>query len=236
LPLLAFLFLAKSVYSQLAAEKVRRLGALLLSSAAVCLFIVNLYNTAEYLFHFRADPHYNPRWSPEIYSLSHYLNYHGFEVKRVICVDWGLHNQLHALAPKKLRSRMHDYWPAFRQLGSKDQGKQIAVLHHIFPEGKSLALTFAASKETFPETRRNFIGSLASHPELKSRLVQEFWVAGEKIYEIYEISRTSNGANVSIAVPDAQPASTGMSYLRLQVTSRLGEGSPTAAEEMEAAF
>src|SRR5207249_11537251 len=56
-------------------------------------------------------------------------------------------------------------------------------------EGKSLALTFAASKETFPETRRNFLAALASHPELKWRLVKEFWYAGEKIYEVYEVDR-----------------------------------------------
>jgi hypothetical protein len=236
LPLLAFLFLAKSLYSQLATEKLRRLGALLLSSAAVCVFIVNLHNTAKYLSHFRADPHYNPRWSPEIYSLSHYLNEHGFEVKSVICVDWGLHNQLHALAPKELRSRMHDYWPAFRQLGSKDQDKQIAVLRHIFPEGKSLAFTFAASKETFAETRRNFLASLASHPELKSRLVEEFWLGGEKIYEVYEIFRTPHHANVSIAVPVPQPASTATSYLRLETTPQSAERSPAAAEEIKAAF
>jgi hypothetical protein len=236
LPLLAFAFLARSLYRQLASKNLRRLAALLLGSAAVFVFAVNVHNTTVYLSHFRTNSHYSPRWSPEIYSLSHYINEHGFEAKSIICVDWGLHNQLHALAPRKLRRRMHDYWPPFRQLGSKDQGKQIAVLHHIFPKGKSLALTFAASKETFPETRRNFLASVANDPALKPRLVKEFWFGGEKIYEVYEISRASNGADVSIAVPDAQPASTGMSYLRLQAMSRPGEGSPTAPEEMEAAF
>ena len=66
-------------------------------------------------------------------------------------------------------------------MDNQDQEKQSAVLNQIFPEGKSLGLTFAASKETFPETRRNFVAVLASHPELKGRLVKEFWYAGEKI-------------------------------------------------------
>ena len=44
-------------------------------------------------------------------------------------------------------------------------------------------LTFAASKESFPEARKNFLASLAGHSELKSRLAKEFWFGGEKIYE-----------------------------------------------------
>jgi len=30
---------------------------------------------------------------------------------------------------------------------------------------------------------------LAKHPELKSTLLKEFWYAGDKIYEVYEIDR-----------------------------------------------
>jgi hypothetical protein len=33
------------------------------------------------------------------------------EAQSVVYVDWGLHNQLHALASKELQLRMHDYWP-----------------------------------------------------------------------------------------------------------------------------
>ena len=69
-PLLALAFLGKSVYTQLATKNLRHLGGLLLGSAAVCLFVVNVHNSAEYLLHFRTNPHYNHRWSPEIYSLS----------------------------------------------------------------------------------------------------------------------------------------------------------------------
>jgi hypothetical protein len=189
LPFLAFAFLGKSVYTQLATKNLCRLGGLLFGSAAVCLFVVNVHNSAEYLFHFRTNPHYNHRWSPEIYSLSRYINEHGFEAKSIICVDWGLHTQLHALAPKKLRRRMRDYWSPFIELGKKNQKEQAATLNYFFPKGKTLVLTFAASKETFPETRRNFLASVIAHPQLKSQLVQEFWFGGEKIYEVYEVVR-----------------------------------------------
>jgi hypothetical protein len=112
----------------------------------------------------------------------------------VISVDWGLHNQLHALAPRKLRSRMRDYWPVFREWGTRNRDRQDAMLRYIFREGKSFVLTFAPSKETFPEARQNFFDALATHPELKSRLVEEFWFGGEKIYQVYEIWRGADMA------------------------------------------
>jgi hypothetical protein len=190
LPVLAFVFLAQPLYRQLATKNLRRFAILVLVPAAICVFVVNLHNVGGYLSRLRTGSHYSPRWSPEIYSLSQYINEHGLEAQSVISVDWGLHNQLHALAPRKLQRRMRDYWPSFKQLGDKDQTNRSAALNHIFPEGKSFALTFAASKETFPETRRNFLAALANHPELKSRLLKEFWYAGEKIYELYEIDRS----------------------------------------------
>jgi hypothetical protein len=189
LPLLVFVFFAQPLYRQLATRNLRLFAALLLVSAATAVFGVNLHNTIGYLSRFEANASYNSQWSPEIYSLSQYINEHGLEAESVISVDWGLHNQIHALAPKKLRGRMQDDWPTFKTVENQDQEKQGAVLNQIFPEGKSLALTFAASKETFPETRRNFLALLASHRELKWRLVKEFWYAGEKIYEVYEVDR-----------------------------------------------
>ena len=63
------------------------------------------------------------------------------------------------------------------------------MLRNLFPEGKTLVVTFDASKETFPETRPNFLALLAAHPEFNSRLVKEFWYGGERIYELYEVVR-----------------------------------------------
>ena len=188
-PLLTFAFLARCLYDHFRTKKLSQVATLPLVAAATCIFFVNIHNTMSYLSHFRSNPHYAARWSPEIYSLSRYVNEHGFEAKSIICVDWGLYTQFQALAPKQLRRRMHDYWPTFQTLSQKDKESQTAALNDIFPEGKSLAATFAASKETFPETRRNFLTSVTAHPELKSQLVKEFWFGGEKIYELYEVVR-----------------------------------------------
>jgi Dolichyl-phosphate-mannose-protein mannosyltransferase len=188
-PLLAFAFLAKSFYTQIAEKNRRLLAALLLACVTICLFCVNAHNTAVVLSYFRTNQHYNPRWSPAIYSLSGYVNKHGYEARRIVTLDWGLDNQLRALAPKKLQEQMYDYWAALRELDKKTVAEHRALVDSAFPEGKSFALTFAESRETFPETRRNFLAAVAFHPQLKSRLMKEFWFGGEKIYELYEVVR-----------------------------------------------
>jgi hypothetical protein len=186
-PLLAFAFLAKSLYTQIAKKNLRLLAALLLACAAICLFCVNAHNTAVVLTYFRTNKHYKPGWSPAIYSLSGYINKHGYEARRIISLDWGLNNQLRALAPKKLQERMRDYWAPL--LDAKTVAETRASLDPAFPKGKSFALTFAESKETFPETRRKFLAAVPFHPELKTRLTKEFWFGGEEIYELYEVVR-----------------------------------------------
>jgi hypothetical protein len=221
LPLLAFIFLAQPLYRQLAAKTVQRFAALLLVCAAFCVFTVNVYNLGGYLSHLRANSHYNARLSPEIYSLSQYVNEHGLGVQRVISVDWGLQNQLHALAPRKLQKRMRDCWPFFQRMENENQESQVAALNSIFPEGKSLALTFAASKETFPETRRNFLAALATHPELKSRLVKDFWSAGERIYEVYEIDRSPTRTAMDHAAPNRDSGYTPASPMQTTVGAPL---------------
>jgi hypothetical protein len=84
---------------------------------------------------------------------------------------------------------MHNYWFLFKGLERRTEPEQSATIEGIFPEGKNFVLTFAASKETFPETRRNFLASLTTHLELKARLAKEFWFGGERIYELYEVVR-----------------------------------------------
>src|SRR5205814_8313924 len=51
LPLLGFAFLGRSLYTQLAWKNLQRLAAVLLGSAAVLVFAVNVHNTAVYLSH-----------------------------------------------------------------------------------------------------------------------------------------------------------------------------------------
>ena len=191
-PLLAFAFLARCLYDHFRTKKLSQVVALPLVAAATCIFFVNIHNTMSYLSHFRSNPHYGPLWSPEVYPLSRYINEHGFESKKITCADVGVCTQLHALAPKKVRRRIRDVWPVFKEL-PRNPEDQNTLLKNIFPEGKTFVVTFDASKGGFPQTRRNFIALLSAHPELNSHLVKEFWYGGEKIYELYEVFRSPDG-------------------------------------------
>jgi len=221
LPLLASVFFAHALYGRVSTKNLRRFAALLFVGASTCIFVVNVHNTMWYLSRFRTGSHFNPRWSPEIYSLSQYINEHGLGAQSIISVDWGLHNQLHALAPRKLQRRMRDCWPFFQQMENENQENQVAALNSIFPKGKTLALTFAATKETFPETRRNFLAALATHPELKFRLVKDFWSAGERIYEVYEIDRSLTQTAVDHAAPNRNSDYTPASPMQTTVSATL---------------
>jgi len=220
LPLLASVFLAHALYGRVSTKNLRRFAALLLVGASTCIFLVNVHNTMWYLSRFRTGAHFSPRWSPEIYSLSQYINEHGRGAESIISVDWGLHNQLHALAPRKLQRRMRDRWPVFQQMEKENQENQLAALNSIFAKGKTLALTFAASKETFPETRRNFLAALATHPEIKSRLVKDFWYGGERIYEVYEIDRSLTPKAMDHAAPNRNSGYTPPSPMQSSQLSR----------------
>ncbi len=219
LPLLASVFLAHALYERVSTKNLCRFATFLFVGASTCIFVVNVHNTMWYLSRFRTDSHFNPRWSPEIYSLSQYINEHGLGAQSVIFVDWGLHNQLHALAPRELQRRMRDCWPSFQQMENQNRENQVATLNSIFPKGKTLAVAFAATKETFPETRRNFLAALASHPEIKSRLVKDFWSAGEKIYEVYEIDRSLKRTATDHAAPNWNKACTPASPMQTSVAA-----------------
>jgi hypothetical protein len=193
LHLLSYTFLARSFYDHFRTTKFSWLAPLIAAAVAVvamCVFFVNFHNTLTYVSHFRSDSRYKPLWSPAIYSLSRYINDYERESQKIVSVDCCL-EQLQMLAPKKLRRRFRDLWPDFRRL-PKTRGEQDALLANIFPQGRTLVITFDPSKETFPETRKNFFALLSAHPELECRLVKEFWYGGEKIYELYEVVRGSN--------------------------------------------
>ena len=194
LPLLASAFFARALYDHFRSMNlswVAGLTAGAVAALAICVFLVNVNNTMVYISHFRNSSHYKPLWSPAIYSLSRYINDHGRDWQKIILADCCL-EQVQALAPKKIRSRIRDFWPAFRKLPDTRE-QQDTFVANIFPEGRTLLVTYDASKEAFPETRRNLFALLSAHPELEYRLVKEFWYGSEKVYEVYEVVRGSNG-------------------------------------------
>jgi hypothetical protein len=99
-----------------------------------------------------------------------------------------MHDQLHALAPKGLRARIQNAWVSFAR-PPQYPAEQQAMLNSIFPPGRSLMITFEASKKLFPQVRKNLLQLLSSDPNLEVRLGKDFSYGGEKIYEVYEVVR-----------------------------------------------
>lgn len=168
---------------------------------AVCFFVVNLKNVGDTFLVLERARTTIPDCLLKSIPFRNISTSTGLEAQSVVYVDWGLHNQLHALAPKGTAATDARLLAGFPKPGKGNQERQSAKLNSIFPEGKSLVLTFALSKETFFETRQNFLAALASHPELKSRLLKEFWYAGEKIYELYEIDRPPGRVALALVAP-----------------------------------
>src|SRR5438094_5176183 len=62
LPLLAFAFLARSLYDYFRTKKLSLVVAFFVGAVATCIFLVNVHNTMFYLSHFRGNKHYLSFW------------------------------------------------------------------------------------------------------------------------------------------------------------------------------
>jgi hypothetical protein len=191
--LLALAFFARAITQHLANDKRRvptaRVVAALTFAAGVVLAFANATNTYKYLRHFQTSSAYNPRWSAVIYTLAAFINREGMNVDKIICIDWGLMNQLEALSPTEILKKLKDDWPFFKDLGESSRPSTPHDLVPIFNERRSLALTFAESKGTFPATRRAFLAGVDSSL-FETRLLKQVKSQNERLYEIYEVTRT----------------------------------------------
>ena len=78
---------------------------------------------------------------------------------------------------------------------------QIVITSSCFRGSLCLCRKPSQRRGYLSRLRQNFIAELASHPELKGRLLKEFWHAGEKIYEVYEIDRSPRGTAIRHVAP-----------------------------------
>ncbi|GEM_PF-1953472 len=81
----------------------------------VLLVVSQLYVNDIYLLQFKNPAAYkNQLWSPAVYDLSKYINEHIKEYDYVLSLDFGLNNQVFALASDNVaRTKFHDIWYFF---------------------------------------------------------------------------------------------------------------------------
>jgi 4-amino-4-deoxy-L-arabinose transferase-like glycosyltransferase len=99
--LLALAFFARAITQHFVNDKrqvpaARGFTALTVAAVLVLAFAYSA-NTFIYLKHFKTSAVYNPRWSPAIYNLATFISKKDTTVDKIVCIDWGLANQLEAL-------------------------------------------------------------------------------------------------------------------------------------------
>jgi 4-amino-4-deoxy-L-arabinose transferase-like glycosyltransferase len=190
---LALAFFTRAITQHLANDKrqfpTARVFTALTVAAVTALAFANAANTFNYLRHFKTSLAYTPRWSPSIYKLAAFISKEGMNVDKIICIDWGLMNQLEALSSTEIKKKLQDDWAFFKDLGESSRPSAPDDLVPMFIKGRSLAVTFAESKETFPAARRAFLARVDSSL-FEIHLLKQINSHHERLYDIYEVTGT----------------------------------------------
>jgi hypothetical protein len=73
-------------------------------------------------------------------------------VDQIVCVDWGICNQIYALGTKGVRTKICDYWPRFKEYDiNRDPIKEQALLISTRP-----TLFILNAKPVFVDTEHTF--------------------------------------------------------------------------------
>ena len=198
-PLLALAFCSRAIAEHLDNRhylSTARAFIVIIAGSALLLAFANATNTFIYLKHFKTSADYNPRWSPAIYKLAKFIGKKGDGVNKIVCVDWGIANQLEAISLTAIGQKIEDCWAFFNNLPESTNPNYSNDLAHVFSAGHNLAICFAQSRETFPATRSHFLARINSQL-FHARLLTTINARDhEEIYEIYEIMGHSDLSSI----------------------------------------
>ena len=138
---------------------------------------------AAYNAAFSAPAAVSAEWSPSIYQLSEYVNATYTKTGYVIFPDWGIANQVFALAESDVeRARILDAWPWFA-----GNGPTAAVSHwtcETYFAGRTDIVVVFTDTEAVPGTIQNFGKFLRSERLILSR-EGTIPTKGEPVYSVY---------------------------------------------------
>lgn len=129
-------------------------------AAELCLFLLwagsNMRSIELHLSRFDNADAFRGVWSPNIESLTQFLDTAGENVGAIYCVDWGLGYQLQALCRPSIAHKVRDYWPVF--LSWSENGPHAAAgLFQVFPKSAhAMYVSFTPDNCTFPRALSNF--------------------------------------------------------------------------------
>ncbi len=184
--LLAFVAIGRSTrdcravgwrYTQRARRLSRRVA---LTGVVAVLCTTEAGADLQYARAFEAD-RFEPAWSPAIYDLAAYVDRQDVDV--VASVDWGLNNQLLALARPEARARYVDFWGEVERPGGLS--KLEALYMQTVQGGRALLVAHPAAVEIRPGTHRlllDFLHSIAANTTPQAVLAD---AEGQPLYEVY---------------------------------------------------
>ncbi len=127
--------------------------------AAAALVLVALPVHAQQRGLWRGQFGFRSPLDPAITALSEAINRR--PEGNVITIDWGLHEPLVMLAPKRQRMRFHSHWPSFNAAFDALPGHSRWMRDTYFARGSNWLVSFAAGREVFVGTRRHLAGFVA---------------------------------------------------------------------------
>lgn len=123
-------------------------------------------------------------WTKAIYPLAEHIS-RTTDTGAVICVDWGICNQVFALSPN-VRAKTKDIWPVFVELNRGNNGQ--TIFDHFFKGQKTMVILRAGNSKVMSEAYDNFKQFAVRYlgDPAPTKIVSDG--NGQPVLEVYEIS------------------------------------------------
>lgn len=162
----------------------RRLLVALVLCCSLAFAIASFASTVRILNYFSEDRPLDPRWSPRIYELAEHVNREGKNADAIISIDWGIHNQVHALCDDDVRSKMADLWLDLKFVNIYPE-KYKEILESLRNSDRTLVLLYSHRQGVQMIAVRNFLNMLRDNG-LETEFLHAVKSGDNVIYEIWE--------------------------------------------------
>lgn len=154
-------------------ERARRWPAkVLVATAAAVLVLVGAFNCESQIHSMSMRRHYRPVFAPQVYALGRFLQNRASAYDRIVCVEWGVAQQLKTLLPAAMVMKVVDLWAPLASLKGDDPSA-LATFYRAHLSARRTALVFAAAGQgVAPSCRQNVVRMAErSGKRLRSSLV-----------------------------------------------------------------